>query len=215
MKKDLTEIIFILDRSGSMRPLEEDTIGGYNSFLDRQRQEGGEAVVTTILFDNQFEILHDCVNIKEIKPITGKEYYARGMTALFDAVGRAIVKAEYRQNFTPEAEAPGKTVVVIITDGMENSSKEYHQDTIREMIHIQQKKHGWEFIFLGANMDAVKTAEGMGIASGRSANYRHDSIGTRTNFAGVSMAVSHVRRTGSLGDDWKTEIEEDYVQRKD
>lgn len=214
MNKELTEVIFIMDRSGSMRLLEEDTIGGYNSFLDQQRRESGDAVVTTILFDNHFEVLHDYMKIEEVKPITRKEYYARGMTALLDAVGKTIAKAEHRQNFTPEAETPGKTIVVIITDGMENSSKEYRLSTVRDMIRTQQEKHGWKFIFLGANIDAVKTAEDMGIAAKRSAAYHNDSTGIRTNFEGVTAAVSSMRKSGDMGEDWREKIDEDFKNRK-
>lgn len=214
MNKNLTEIIFILDRSGSMKPIEDDTIGGYNSFLDRQREEDGEAVVTTVLFDNQYELLHDHIDIREVRPVTRKEYYARGMTALLDAIGKTITEVEHRQNFTCEADTPGKTIVVIITDGMENASREYRLSTVREMIRTQQEKHGWEFIFLGANIDAVKTAGNMGIAADRSVNYHSDSIGTRANFEGVSQAVSSARSTGKIGKVWRKEIDDDFHRRK-
>ena len=214
MNKNLTEIIFILDRSGSMHHLESDTIGGYNSFLEKQKAEEGDAYVTTVLFDDKYEVLHNCIDIKAVQPITNKEYYARGNTALLDAVGKTIKEAEHRQNFTAEAETPGKTIVVIITDGMENSSHEYDLETVKKMVTAQQEKHGWEFVFLGANIDAVKTAGGFGISADRAVNYRADKMGTATNFMGVTDAVLSMRRTGKVGSDWRKKIDEDYEKRK-
>lgn len=214
MKKNLTELIFILDRSGSMHHLESDTIGGYNSFLDQQRAEEGEAQVTTVLFDDKYEILHDCVDIKQVQPITRKEYYARGSTALLDAIGKTIKEVEHRQNFTAEDETPEKTMVVIITDGLENASREYDLDTVKKMVTAQQEKHGWEFIFLGANIDAVKTAKGFGISADRAVNYHADAVGTAANFAGVSAAATAMRRSGIVGGDWRKKIDEDFKNRK-
>lgn len=214
MNKNLTEIIFILDRSGSMHHLESDTIGGYNSFLEKQKSEEGEAVVTTVLFDDKYEVLHNRVDIKEVQPITNKEYFARGSTALLDAVGKTIKEAEHRQKFTAEAETPGKTIVVIITDGMENASQEYNLDTVKKMVTAQQEKHGWEFIFLGANIDAVKTAGGFGIAADRAVNYHADAMGTAKNFMGVASAVSTMRHCGEVGTDWRKKIDEDFERRK-
>ena len=214
MKKNLTELIFILDRSGSMHHLESDTIGGYNSFLDQQRAEEGEALVTTVLFDDKYEILHDCIDIKKVQPITKKEYFARGSTALLDAVGKTIKEVEHRQNFTAEDETPEKTMVVIITDGLENSSREYNLDTVKKMVTAQQEKHGWEFIFLGANIDAVKTAGGFGISADRAVNYHADAVGTATNFASVSVAATAMRRSGIVGQDWRKRIDEDFEKRK-
>ena len=214
MKKNLTEIIFILDRSGSMHHLESDTIGGYNSFLDQQKAEEGEARVTTVLFDDRYEILHDYVDIKEVQPITKKEYFARGSTALLDAVGKTIKEVEHRQNFAPVEDTTEKTMVVIITDGLENASREYHLDTVKKMVTVQQEKHGWEFIFLGANIDAVKTAGGFGISADRAVNYHADAVGTATNFAGVAAAATAMRKSGILGQDWRKKIDEDYKTRK-
>lgn len=214
MKKNLTELIFILDRSGSMHHLESDTIGGYNSFLDQQKAEEGEALVTTVLFDDKYEILHNCIDIKKVQPITKKEYYARGSTALLDAVGKTIKEVEHRQNFTAEDKTPEKTMVVIITDGLENASREYNLDTVKKMVTAQQEKHGWEFIFLGANIDAVKTAGGFGISADRAVNYHADAVGTATNFASVSVAATAMRRCGIVGQDWRKRIDEDFKKRK-
>ena len=214
MKKNLTELIFILDRSGSMHHLESDTIGGYNSFLDQQKAEEGEALVTTVLFDDKYEILHNCIDIKKVQPITKKEYYARGSTALLDAVGKTIKEVEHRQNFTAEDKTPEKTMVVIITDGLENASREYNLDTVKKMVTAQQEKHGWEFIFLGANIDAVKTAGGFGISADRAVNYHADAVGTATNFASVSVAATAMRRCGIVGQDWRKRIDEDFEKRK-
>lgn len=214
MKKNLTELVFILDRSGSMHHLESDTIGGYNSFLDQQKAEEGEARVTTVLFDDRYEVLHDCVDIREIQPITKKEYFARGSTALLDAIGKTINDIEHRQNFTPADETPEKTMVVIITDGLENASREYDLNTVKKMVTAQQEKHGWEFIFLGANMDAVKAAGGFGISADRAVNYHADAVGTATNFASVSVAATAMRKSGAVGHDWRKKIDDDYNKRK-
>lgn len=214
MKKNLTEIIFILDRSGSMHHLEGDTIGGYNSFLDQQRAEEGEARVTTVLFDDRYEILHDYVDIKDISPITKKEYFARGSTALLDAVGKTIKEVEHRQNFASVDETPEKTMVVIITDGLENASREYSLDTVKKMVTAQQGKHGWEFIFLGANIDAVKTAGGFGISADRAVNYHADAVGTAMNFASISIAATAMRKCGIVGQDWRKRSDEDFEKRK-
>ncbi len=214
MKKDLTELVFILDRSGSMQSLESDTIGGYNSFLERQKAEPGEAIVTTVLFDDKYEILHDHVDLKKVAPITKREYYARGMTALLDAVGKTVTEVEHRQNFMPEAETPANTMVVIITDGLENASHEFSLGTVRQMITAQQEKHGWEFIFLGANMDAVKVAGGLGISADRAVNYRPDAVGTATNFDALGQAASAVRGHGNVGSSWRGKIDKDYNERK-
>ena len=154
MKNKLSELVFILDRSGSMSGLEKDTIGGFNSMLEKQKKEEGEAIITTVLFDNKYELLHDRINIKGISPITEKEYYVRGTTALLDAVGRTIEKIENAHKHTLEAERPSKVLFVITTDGMENSSTRYNYEKIKRMIEDKKKEFGWEFIFLGANIDA-------------------------------------------------------------
>ncbi len=214
MKKDLTELVFILDRSGSMSGLESDTIGGYNGLLDKQRNEVGEAIITTVLFDDKYELLHDRINVKGVAPITNKDYFVRGMTALLDAVGMTITKIESAQTHTVEEERPEKTLVVITTDGMENASREYTKEKVKEMVERMQEEHGWEFIFLGANIDSVKTAGGIGIRADRTANYHADSVGTAQNFCSVSAVASNLRASRSVSDDWKNDIDKDYNSRK-
>ena len=212
MKKNLTELVFILDRSGSMRGLESDTVGGYNALLDKQRKEDGEAIVTTVLFDDGYELLHDRIPLTGIADITTKEYYVRGCTALLDAVGRTITKVENAQAHTLESQRPEKTLFVITTDGLENASKEYRLDAVKAMIN-RCRERGWEFLFLGANMDAVKTAGAMGIAPERSVNYHADAAGTAATFASVACAVSEMR-CGIMGNKWRKAVDEDYNNRK-
>lgn len=215
MNKNLTEMVFILDRSGSMSGLENDTIGGYNSLLQKQKNEAGEALVTTVLFDDKYEMIHDCADIKTIKPMTNKEYYARGCTALLDAVGKTINTVSTRHKSLPENEIPSKTVVVIITDGYENASREFNQATIKAMIERQKEESNWEFLFLGANIDAEQVAGKYGISKDMSVNYEADSVGIKTNFSAVSNTLSHARMDYSLSinSDWKNEIE-DYRRNK-
>jgi len=214
MKKDLTELVFILDRSGSMSGLESDTIGGYNAMLKKQQQEAGEAVVTTVLFDDQYELLHDRINIKGIRPISIREYYVRGCTALLDAIGKTIQKIANVQQHTSEEERAEKVLFVITTDGMENASQEYSYQKIRALVEKQQKKYGWEFIFLGANIDAIAAAADLGISADRSANYHADSAGTQLNYEAVSDAVSDLRKNRNIKASWKARIEEDFNQRR-
>jgi uncharacterized protein YegL len=213
MKKGLTELVFILDRSGSMSGLEEDTIGGFNSMLLRQKAEGGDALVTTVLFDNNYELLHDRRDIKSINPISEKEYYVCGSTALLDAIGITINKTGKALSETDEDERPEKVMFVIITDGMENSSTEYTYGKIKEMIEHQKSKYSWDFIFLGANMDAVKTAASFGIGEDRATNFCCDSDGTKLNYKVVSEAVSSFRQGKNLDASWKSEIEKDFCKR--
>ena len=220
MRKNLTELVFILDRSGSMRGLEADTIGGYNSLLEKQKIEEGEAIVSTVLFDDEQEVLHDRVNIKRINSITRKEYYVRGCTALLDAVGGAIHHIGNVQKYAREEDRPEKTLFIITTDGMENSSHRYSYDKVKKMIEQQKEKYGWEFIFLGANIDAIDVAGRFGIAPSRAVNYECDSEGTQLNYKTISETVSRVRACRSremvaevLSDDWKAEIEKDYKKR--
>ena len=213
MKKDLTELVFILDRSGSMAGLESDTIGGYNAMLKKQKGEAGEATVTTVLFDDDYELLHDRIDIRGIQPITGKDYYVRGSTALLDALGRTISKIGNAQRHTSDELRAEKVLFVITTDGMENASREYDYAKIRHMVERQQQKYGWEFIFLGANIDAFDTARDIGIRPDMTANYHADSIGTQVNFMAVSEAVSEIRAQGSIKKNWKPKIDEDYKSR--
>jgi uncharacterized protein YegL len=214
MKKGLTELVFILDRSGSMEGLESDTIGGYNSMLEKQKKEPGEAIVTTVLFDDKYELLHDRINLRGISPITDKEYFARGTTALLDAVGKTINKIANAQKHTSEDERTEHVMFVIITDGMENASREFGYEKVREMIERQKSQYGWEFIFLGANIDAVATAERFGINSDRAANYNADSEGTMLNYEVISETVSCMRESRPIAADWKCRIEEDFKKRR-
>ncbi len=193
MKKDLTELVFILDRSGSMAQLTSDTIGGYNSMIEKQKAESGEAFVTTVLFDDQYEFLHDHVSLQKVKPITNKEYYARGMTALLDAVGRTINTIGERLNKTPEEERPEKVVIVITTDGLENSSREFTREQVKNMITHQQDKYSWNFIFLGANMDAVSEAAKIGIDANFARNYTASSDSTANLYVSISDTVACMR----------------------
>ncbi|HRY12886.1 MAG TPA: hypothetical protein P5309_04840 [Syntrophomonadaceae bacterium] len=214
MKKDLTELVFILDRSGSMAGLESDTIGGYNAMLKKQKAEAGEAIVTTVLFDDDYQLLHDRIDIRGIKPITEKDYYVRGSTALLDALGRTISKIGNAQRHTSDELRAERVLFVITTDGMENASREYSYAKIRHMVERQQQKYGWEFIFLGANIDAFDTAGRMGIRADRTANYHADSVGTELNFAAVSDAVTQIRGQKAIREDWKACIDADYRSRK-
>lgn len=214
MKKDLTELVFILDRSGSMNGLEGDTIGGFNSLLEKQKDEKGVALVTTVLFDDTYELLHDRINIKGIKPITTKEYYVRGTTALLDAVGRTIQKVVNAQRHTSEDEQAENVMFVIITDGMENASREYSYERVKKMINYQKAEYGWEFLFLGANIDAVETAKNFGISKDRATNYNPDGEGTRLNYQVLNDTVSMKRTRKVIDDDWKERIEKDYKERK-
>ena len=214
MNRNLTEIVFILDRSGSMSGLESDTIGGYNAMLKRQQEEDGEAIVTTVLFDDEYQLLHDRFNIKWIKPITEKEYYVGGLTALLDAMGKSIQKIINVQKNTSDDQKADKVLFVITTDGMENASREYSYGRIKKMVEHQKEKYGWEFIFLGANIDAVLTAERFGIEHDRSANYHADGEGTRLNFEAVSNVVSDLRASKSISKDWKENIDKDFERRQ-
>ncbi len=213
MNKNLTEIVYILDRSGSMSGLEKDTIGGYNSFLEKQKQEAGEAVVTTVLFDDKYDMVHDHVDIGKVKPLTGKEYFARGMTALIDAIGKTINHVGNRHKYALDSEVPARTVVVITTDGYENASREFSSQKVKSMIEHQKEKYGWEFLFLGANIDAVETAKNFGISHDRAVTYRADGEGTALNFDTVSSAVSSVRACRPMAENWKDRIEE-HMRRK-
>lgn len=203
MKKNLTEMVFILDRSGSMSHLVDDTIGGFNSMIDEQKKEDGDAYVTTVLFDGQYEMLHDHVNINDIQHITDKEYYARGMTALLDALGRTINSIGERLNNTQEDERPEKVIFVITTDGMENASREFTRSQVKEMIEHQQEKYSWTFIFLGANMDAVGEATSLGMNADFARTYTASDIGTQSVYNAVSSTLSYARGVCSHAEcDW-------------
>jgi uncharacterized protein YegL len=213
MKKGLTELVFILDKSGSMAGLESDTIGGYNSMLMKQKAVEGECYMTTVLFDNSYELLHDRIDIKAVSPITEKEYSVGGSTALFDAIGRTIHKIGSAQKHTAEDYRAEKVMFVIMTDGEENSSREYSAQKVKKQIELQKEKYGWEFIFLGANIDAVETAARFGISADRAQNYHADSEGVELNFRVMSEAVATFRECSAMPEGWNEEIQKDYKKR--
>ena len=214
MNKNLTEIVFILDRSGSMSGLESDTIGGFNAMIEKQKKEPGKALVSTVLFDDLTEVLHDRVKLDEVRPITEKEYDVGGCTALLDAVGGAIHHIGNIHKYARSEDVPEHTLFVITTDGMENASRRYLAQKVKEMIGRQKEKYGWEFLFLGANIDAVETAGHLGIAPDRAVNYHCDSEGTRLNYEVVGQAVAAVRCSAPLDAHWKDAIEEDFHKRQ-
>ena len=214
MKKNLTEIVFILDRSGSMAGLEDDTIGGFNAMIEKQKREPGEAYVSTVLFDNERDVIHDRVDIQKIQPMTRKEYYVRGCTALLDAVGKAIHHIGNVHKYAREEDRPEKTIFVITTDGMENASLEYSYDRLKAMIERQKEKYGWEFIFLGANIDAAKEAARFGIDADCAANYHADTLGTAVIYEAVNQAVCRTRSGKKLTTAWKTNVDKDFHHRK-
>jgi len=217
MKQDLTELIFILDRSGSMEGTEGDTIGGFNSMLAKQRGEPGECRITTVLFDNKYEILHDRIDIKAVHPITGNEYYVRGQTALLDAVGKTINKIAGVQKNTAEEYRAGKVLFVITTDGMENASREFGYAKVKSMIERHKTEYGWEFIFLGANIDAAEVAGRFGVAHNRAQNFHNDSEGIALNYLVLNETVAAYRASsGGEGIDvaWSADIQADFKRRK-
>lgn len=213
MKKGLTELVFILDKSGSMGGLETDTIGGYNSMLEKQKSVDGECHITTVLFDNNYELLHDRIDIKAVSSISDKEYAVGGSTALLDAIGRTIHKIGNAQKHTADDYRAEKVMLIIITDGEENSSCEYSADMVKAQIERQKKNHGWEFIFLGANIDAVETAGRFGISADRAQNYHADGEGVELNFRVMSEAVATFRECASMPERWNDEIQKDYRRR--
>ena len=219
MRKGLTEIVFILDRSGSMGGLESDTIGGYNSLIDKQKKEEGEVYVSTVLFDDVTEVLHDRIPLKEIKPMTDKEYYVRGCTALLDAVGGAIHHIGNVHKYARDEDKPEKTLFIITTDGQENSSRRYTYEKVKHMVERQKEKFGWEFLFLGANIDAIAEAGRFGIHADRAVKFECDEKGTAVNYRVLSETVSRVRKCAAcemdavLAPTWKKDIEADYKKR--
>ena len=211
----MTELVFILDRSGSMSGLEKDTIGGFNSMLEKQRKEPGDAIVSTVLFDNEIEVIHDRVPVTNVPSLTDKEYFVRGCTALLDAVGGAIRHIGNVHKYARREDVPEKTLFIITTDGMENASRRYTYDKVRSMIERQKERYGWEFIFLGANIDAAAEAQRMGIDESMAANYNCDEDGTALNFEVISEAITNVRMCSApLSADWKRKIDADYKERR-
>ena len=220
MKKDLTELVFILDRSGSMGGLEADTIGGFNSLIAKQKKEEGEAYVSVVLFDDRTEILYDRTDLKKVEPMTDKEYYVRGCTALLDAVGGAIHHIKKLHKETSEAEVPEKTLFIITTDGMENASRQYTYEKVKKMVEKAKEKRNWEFMFLGANIDAVKVAGNFGINANRAVRYECDSVGTELNYNVIGNLVSRARKASCAREmtacfdenNMLREISEDYAE---
>ena len=213
MKKNLTELVFILDRSGSMAGLEDDTIGGFNAVIEKQKGEPGEAYVSTVLFDNYTEVIHDRVSLERVPKLTREEYYVRGCTALLDAVGGAIHHIGNVHKYAREEDRPEKTLFIITTDGMENASRRYDYARVKAMIHRKKEKYGWEFLFLGANIDAAKEAARFGIEKERSANYHADRRGTNVLYGTLANTVQRFRSSSGLQEDWKAEIDADYRSR--
>lgn len=213
MKKDLTRMIFVLDKSGSMSGLEKDTIGGFNSLIEKQRKESGEAKVTTVLFNDRVAFVHDNADIRDVPLLTSKEYYVCGCTAMLDAIGSVIKKAEADDATTGENEKAEKTVVIITTDGMENSSKEFSYENVRKLIDAK-KEDGWEFIFLGANIDVESEASKLGIDKDKSVTYRCDSQGVETNYECLDMAMKEIRQYKTLSARWKDGITDRNNKKK-
>ena len=214
MKKDLTEMVFILDKSGSMSGLEADTIGGFNSMIERQKKEEGEALVSAVLFSNESKVIYDRVDLKKIEPMTDKQYYVGGCTALIDAIGGAIHHIGNVHKYARKEDVPEHTIFVITTDGMENASHRYTSDQVKKMVTRQKEKYGWEFLFLGANIDAVETAARYGIMEDRAVTFRNDAEGQALNYASMDEAICTVRSHRTLERSWKARIEKDFEERK-
>lgn len=221
MKNTLTELVFILDRSGSMSGLEADTIGGFNSLIEKQKDESGDALITTVLFDDSIEVLHDRVDLRKVEPMTRKQYYVRGCTALLDAIGSTIEHIGTVHKYAREEDRPGKTLFIITTDGMENASHRYDYHKVRMLVERQREKYGWEFLFLGANIDAISVAAKFGVQANRAVNYECDAIGTALNYEVITETVSKVRASEAPSaavafdqcENWADKIRKDYKAR--
>ena len=214
MRKNLTEMVFILDKSGSMAGMEKDTVGGFNAMIEKQRREEGDALVSTVLFSNESRVIHDRADIAKVEPLTDRQYFVGGCTALYDAVGDAIHHIGNVHKYAREEDRPEKTVFVITTDGMENASRRYSAGEVKRLITRQKERYGWEFLFLGANIDARAVADDMGIEEERSACFVNDSRGNALKYEGISRAMSKVRKCMPVGADWKVDMEEDCRKRK-
>jgi uncharacterized protein YegL len=206
MKKDLTEMVFILDRSGSMHGLEKDTVGGFNAMIEEQKGKEGEVLISTVLFNGSSTVLHDRVPIREVREMTNRDYRTSGCTALLDAIGDAVRHIRNVHKYIRQEDVPAHTMFVITTDGMENTSREYTAQEVRSMIREQEEQKGWEFLFLGANIDAAAEAAKIGISRDRSADYSATACGTSALFTAVNESVSSVRRKGVLCADWKKDL---------
>lgn len=214
MKNNITELVFILDKSGSMAGLESDTVGGFNAMLEKQKKHDGECYVSTILFDNTSEVLHDRLLLSKIDKMANDDYTAGGCTALIDAIGDAIHHIRNVHKYARPEDVPEHTLFIITTDGYENASRRYSSDQVKKMIKKQQEKHGWEFLFLGANIDAIETAAQFGIDESRAVNYLCDSEGTQLNYAAMSNAIGCVRESRPLSSSWKSRIDNDFKNRR-
>lgn len=214
MNRDWTELVFILDCSGSMAGLEKDTIGGFNAMIEQQKQQAGEARVSTVLFNQESVVLHNRVDLSRVKPMTGRQYAVGGGTALLDAVGAAIQHIGSIHKYARPGERPAHTLFVITTDGEENCSRQYTREEVCQMIRRQKSRYGWEFLFLGANIDAMEAARGLGIDKNRATSYRSDSEGTRLNYSVISQTVCAVRRSEEIPDDWAKSIAADLRGRR-
>ena len=213
-KNNVTELVFILDRSGSMAGLESDTIGGFNSLIEKQKKQDGECYVSTVLFDNVSEVVHDRVKLSEIAPMTDRDYYVRGCTALIDAIGGAINHIRGIHKYARPEDAPEHTMFVITTDGLENASREYTADAVRKMVSEQKEKYGWEFLFIGANIDSVETAGRFGINPDRAVNYRADKLGTAVLYETVAETVCAMRASEAIDRNWSKKISDDFECRE-
>ena len=213
MKKNLTEIIFILDRSGSMQGLEKDTIGGFNSLIEKQKKIEGDALISTVLFSNESKVIHDRVDVKDVKPMTENNYITGGCTALLDAIGNAIHHISNIHKYARKEDVPEHTLFVITTDGMENASRTYTYPKVKKLIENQKEKHGWEFMFLGANIDAVNVASYMGIDENRAVNFNCDSEGTDLNYEVLNDTIGVLRKCSYVSADWKKRIDKDFKKR--
>lgn len=214
MKNNITEMVFILDKSGSMSGLESDTIGGFNSMIKKQKAKDGKAFVSTILFSDSSTVVHDRIDISEVKPMTDEDYCVGGCTALVDAIGGAIRHIETIHKYARKEDVPENTIFIITTDGMENASHKYSSEEVKKMIEREKEKNGWEFLFVAANIDAVETASHFGIGSDRAVNYHADGCGTGVVYEALECAVSQVRAGKKLSGKWSRKINEDYNNRK-
>lgn len=213
MRKNLTEVVFILDRSGSMSGLETDTIGGFNSMIQKQKMEAGQALISTVLFNNYSKVLHERADVQKIPQMTEADYFVHGCTALLDAIGGAIHHIGNVHKYARPEDVPEHTIFIIMTDGMENASHIYSSDKVKQMIERQKEKYGWEFLFLGANIDAIETAGHFGIDADKAANYQCDGEGTALNYEVLNDAISAVRCNAALDSNWKKRIDKDYEKR--
>ena len=213
MKKNLTELVFVLDRSGSMSGLERDTIGGFNAMIEKQKKQEGECIVSTVLFNNDSQVIHDRVPLDKIEPMTERDYYVSGGTALIDAIGGAIHHIGNVHKYARKEDVPENTIFIITTDGYENASYRYSSDKVKRMIEHEKEKYGWEFLFIGANIDAVETAKRYGINQDSAVNYHADAQGTDIVYATVSQAVCNVRMNKCMAENWSEDIDNDYKNR--